>query len=110
MNIVYSTEGYFLGGMEEHKNGCESILKAFRLSMIPIIIQNSLQIIRAPFSTIFFTSLLPDEYLKQLVYRLPLMMLQWQTWMSIIVSIFFTASILYLYVFPAVFILNEMAQ
>ena len=94
--------------MKQHKNGCEKTLKTFRLCAIPVIAQNAVQILRAPSSAIYFTSLIPDEYRSTLVYRLPVMMIHCEIWISIFATMMLIVAVLYLYVFPTEFTLREM--
>ena len=108
--LSYCTGNYALGGTKGFKNGCEVTLKIIRLCMIPIIVQNTVQILKAPSSKIFFTSLMPDEYIRQLAYRLPLMMIQWEIWMGVISCAILFIPLLYLYAFPTVFMPKEMVS
>ena len=97
---IFATKGF--------KNGCEVTLKIFRFSIGLIMVQNLVLILRKPSSTILFTSLLSDEYIRRLLYRLPLTLLQCEVWMSMMAYAMLYMAILYLYAFPTVFALKEM--
>ena len=99
---IFATKGF--------KNGCEVTLKIFRFSIGLIMVQNLVLIQRKPSSTILFTSLLPDEYGRRLVYRLALTLLQCEVWMSMTAYALLCTAVMYLYAFPTVFMLNEMVS
>ena len=97
-----------MDGAEGYKNGCEGTLKTFRFCMIPVVAQNLIQILKAPSSKIYFTSLIPDEFRGKLAYRLPLMLIQWEIWMGIVACTMQFIPIFYLHANPTAFMLKEM--
>ena len=97
-----------LGGAGRYKNGCEGTLKILRFSMIPIVVQNLIQILKAPSSKIFFTSLIPNELRGELAFKLPLMVVQWEIWMGVTSCAIQFLPVFYLYAVPTVFMLKEM--
>ena len=76
--------------------------------MVPVIIQNTIQILKTPSSKIFFTSLIPEKYIGQLAYRLPVMVIHLEVWMSVVSCPIVIIPVFYLYAFPTAFILKEM--
>ena len=105
---MHSIANYVTSPKQKLKNGCEGILRAFEILAVVIVLQNVVLIIRAPHKSFFLTSLFTEN--KHLAWhvRLPLLIVHLLIWSNIAGHLLLKASLLYSYVYPAVFIAEEM--